>query len=303
MDIFEKQQRVDSLKGMVKARWFAILIMVALGLILKLKFFGWAPKFDPFAVLEIGFVIFGYNFIYWLFIRQPIEKIESRGLAIVSVAQVAADAIIFAIIFYYGGTIESINFILFFVVILTTSSLYKTRGIILAGILCSVLFGGIILAEYYGLIPHIYAYKGAVWFGIPESTRAKVIGFIFYMAVAVIFSAFLSNLFRKQIKNLRQERDKVTEQSKILTLQTQELTQAKDQIQGSLVKSDVARRAAIQARDEAEKANLELNKKIDELEKFYKITIGREVRIVELKSEIKDLKDTIRKLEKELAKK
>jgi len=50
-----------------------------------------------------------------------------------------------------------------------------------------------------------------------------------------------------------------------------------------------------------EKANTELQKKIDELEKFYKITVGREVRMVELKSQIKDLKDTIKKLDEELS--
>jgi len=68
-----------------------------------------------------------------------------------------------------------------------------------------------------------------------------------------------------------------------------------------LVTSDTARRAATQARNEMEKANLELKKKIDELEKFYKITVGREVRMVELKSQIKDLKDTIKKLDEELS--
>ncbi len=49
-----------------------------------------------------------------------------------------------------------------------------------------------------------------------------------------------------------------------------------------------------------EKANLELKKKIDELEKFYNVTVGREVKMAELKSEIKQLKENIKRLEEKL---
>src|SRR4030042_3189987 len=51
MAVFEKQQRVDSVRGIIKARWFAIVIIVTLGLILKLRCFGWSPVFKPFLLL------------------------------------------------------------------------------------------------------------------------------------------------------------------------------------------------------------------------------------------------------------
>jgi len=39
MDIFEKQQRIDSVKGIIKARWINIALLVAMGFVLKIKYF------------------------------------------------------------------------------------------------------------------------------------------------------------------------------------------------------------------------------------------------------------------------
>lgn len=305
MDIFEKQQRLDSIRGIVKARWINIALIVAMGFVLKTKYSvgEWAPGFEYFKMVAMGTFAFGYNFAYWLFIRRPIEKIGERSLSVVAALQVVMDQIMYTLVVYYSGTVESIAPVLYFITILIASSLYKTKGIILAGLLAVFLHNGLLIAELKGLIPHLTAYKGTVWFGNPFVTQGRITGVTFYMAVAVVFSIILSGLFKKRIKSLREQSDKLTQQSQVLTLQTQELTQAKDQLQGALTKSDVARRAATQAREEMEKANLELKQKIDELEKFYKITVGREVRMVELKSEIKNLKDTIKKLEDELSKK
>lgn len=305
MDIFEKQQRIDSIRGIVKARWFTIAILVILGLTLKVKYLTgeWAIGFEYLKMIAFSILAFGYNFAYWLFIRRPIEKIGERRLTIVSALQVIVDQLIYTLIFYFTGTVESVGFVLYFITILIASSLYRSRGIILTGALAVFLHNSLLIVEIKGLIPHITAYPGTIWFGNVFMTQGKMIGFTYYMAVAVIFSIILSGLFRKQIKALSDKSDTLTKQSRLLTSQTQELTQAKDQLQSAFTKSDIARKVATNAKEDLEKANLELRSKIDELEKFYKVTVGREVKMVELKLRIKELDETVKKLQDKLSKK
>ena len=209
----------------------------------------------------------------------------------------------YALVFYFTGTVESIAFLLFYITILVASSLYKTRGIILSGILAVILHNGTLIIEYYRLIPHITAYPGTVWFGNSEMTRGKVIGFTFYMAVAVAFSVVLSNLIRNREARLRQERDKVKEQSNVLMLQTQELSQTKDYLHEALTKSDAARVEIEKTKTDLEKANLELQAKLRELEKYGQVTTGRELRMIELKDKIKTMEARMKELELQINKK
>lgn len=310
MDIFEKQQRIESINGIIKVRWFIVAIIVVLGFVLKVKYFGWATGFQEgisgyLKMGAFGFLAFGYNFIFWLFMRRlmrkPLEKISDRALSIMSILQIIPDQFMFTLVYYITGTVDGMSFVFYFISVFLASGIYKAKGIILTGLLAGFLYTTLLIIEYQGLIPHFNTYQGVTLFGSVYVLRGKIVSFLFYIGVMTFAAAFLSSLIRNREKKLRQQRDQLSGQTQLLTLQTQELTHAKDQIQDALVRSDVARRAATQSRDEAEKANLELKKKIDELEKFYKITIGREVRMVELKSEIKDLKDTIKKLEEELS--
>ncbi len=313
MDIFEKQQRIETINGIIKVRWFIAAIIIGLGVILKAKYFGWAGGFEGSLVYgylkmgAFGAVAFGYNFIFWLFmrrlVRKPIEKISGRALNNMSTLQIVPDLLMFTLIFYNTGTVDTMSFMYYFLSIFFASSIYKSRGIILTGALAGFLYTTLLIIESQGLIPHLNTYQGITLFGSPYVTRGRIVSFIFYIGITTFTAAFLSNLIRSREKKLRQQHGQLSSQTQLLTHQTQELTQAKDEIQGALVISDVAKRAATQSRDEAEKANLELKKKVDELEKFYKITVGREVRMVELKSQIKDLRQTIKNLEGEISKK
>lgn len=202
----------------------------------------------------------------------------------------------YTLVFYFTGTVESIAFLLYYITILVASSIYKTRGIILSGILAVILHDGTLIAEYYRLIPHILAYPGTVWFGDLFMTRGKVIGFTFYIAVAIAFSVVLSNLIRNREARLKQERDKVKEQSDVLIVQTQELTETHDYLHEALTKSD-------KARIELEKIKQQLEAKIEELEKYGQVTTGRELKMVELKEKIKNMEERMKELEQQIKEK
>jgi len=304
MDTFEKQQRIESINGIIKVRWFIAIIIVGLGFVLKIKYFGWASGFQGDTIsgylkmVAFGSIAFGYNLVFWLIMkrlaRKPVEKINDKTLSIVSVLQIIPDQIMFTLVYYNTGTVDSMSFVFYFISVLLASSLYKTKGIILTGLLSGFFYTMLLIVEYQGIIPHFNTYQGVTLFGSPYVTKGKIVTFICYIGIMTFVAAFLSNLIRRREKNLREQRDKLYEQTHVLAVQTNELAQAQGQLQGALSRSDIAGRAATQARDEMEKANTELQKKIDELEKFYKITVGREVRMVELKGKIKELEKKIK---------
>jgi len=67
-------------------------------------------------------------------------------------------------------------------------------------------------------------------------------------------------------------------------------------------KLEIARNIAVVRAQEAEKAkNLaeerarEINKRKEELERFYKLTVGRELKMIDLKGKIKQLENTLTK--------
>jgi len=295
MDIFEKQQRIEAIQKIVKVRWFNIAIIISIALVGKTGLMGdWAAGLEYFKIGLMAAVAFGYNFIYWIFIRRPVEQITDRTLKVITLCQVVVDQIMYTLIFYFSGTVESISFLLYYITILIASSLYKTAGIIWGGLLAVFLHNGTLIIEYYRIIPHLVGYPGTIWFGNLYMTRGKIVGFTLYMTVAVLFSVVLSNLIRNRETRLRQERDKVKEQSNALTLQTRELIQTKDYLHEALTKSDKSRIELIAAQEQ-------LEAKIRELEKYGEVTTGREIRMIELKEKIKNLEEVVKDLQAQMA--
>ena len=96
--------------------------------------------------------------------------------------------------------------------------------------------------------------------------------------------------------------DKIKKGESIIRMETTRMTKKKGKIDVSLTVSpivDVERRivgASVIARDITEQKILEkeLKQRIESLERFQKITIGRELRMKELKQEIKNLKSELR---------
>lgn len=306
MDIFEKQETIEAIKVTVKARWIYASIIFLQGIVIKYGF----PEIPLAGTTTLSLILasaFFFNFGYWLYIRRPPEKMSTWGLQTVKALQVIMDSIWVSAILFFSGTIGKMVIVAYFIAIMNGASLYKTRGMILSTLFLQFLFTILAVSQYYGVMKTEVPVKEI--FSYPFSTKDKnsliflLVSFYSYSSGAALFGGYLAGLFRRREGRLKKQKNELTKKTNILALQTQELIQAKGELQSALTKSDVARKAASLARDEMEKANLELNEKIDELEKFYKVTVGREVRMAELKSQISELKATIKKLERELPEK
>jgi hypothetical protein len=293
MDLFEKQQTIEATKMAVRARWFYILVVLFQGLIIKLIF----PKLPLIAspmISLMGIVVLISNLCLWLYFRRPMEKIGNLGLKIVKGSIVPFDQLALSVIFYFSGTANKMLFIIYFILILLGASLYKTKGVVLITILTSILYSSLVLLEYFGLMPYVSpeAYAQSSFKSLKGDwflAGGQLLAFNLYLLMVVIVANYLANLFKRRENSLMLQRDELSKKTETLML-------AQNELQSALMKSDIARKVATRARDDIEKANVELKQKMEELERFYKMTVGREVKMEEMKSEIKKLKETIKKL-------
>jgi len=301
MDIFEKQQTIEAIKTVIKARWFYVSVVLLQAITLKLLFPS-TPLPNDFFILLIFVVVLVLNFGYWAYLRIKPENVNNLILKIIKFCQVFVDQLAMVAIIYFSGTANKHIVMMFIVTIMIASVLYKAKGVALWTFFTMLLYTGLVSLEYLGLLPELppeAASQTAFKFlkGETNFTKMLLIGFNTYMIAVALYAVYLAKIFRSREKKLRERTDEAINKSDLLFAQTSELAQSKDQIQDALVISDIARKAATQSRDEAEKANLELKKKIDELERFYKVTVGREVRMAELKEKIKELEKKVKKEE------
>lgn len=299
MDIFEKTQNIETIKTVVKARWFYVFAVFLQGLLVKYIFRGPAPLPSGSTISLIVFGLFILNFLYWIYLRRPPEKISALGVQIIKASQALGDQLGITAILYFSGTVRKLIPFLYFITLIEAASLYKRRGVIWVTIAGNLFFSVLSMLEFFGKIVPAAApdVSPASVIGNNIWLRGQIIGFATYSFAGAVMAGFLASLFRKREKKLQQQKDELVQKSEVLTTKTEELTKTKDYLHEALTKSDAARTETEKTKGQLEKANQELKAKIDELEKYGQLTTGREIKMVELKEKIKALEDRIGELE------
>ena len=305
MDIFEKQQTIEAIKTVIKARWFYVSVVLLQAITLKLLFPS-TPLPNDFFILLIFVVVLVLNFGYWAYLRIKPENVNNLILKIIKFCQVFVDQLAMVAIIYFSGTVNKHIVMMFIVTIMIASVLYKAKGVALWTFFTMLLYTGLVSLEYLGLLPELppeAASQTAFKFlkGETNFTKMLLIGFNTYMIAVALYALYLVNIFRNREKKLRGKTDEAIKKSELLTLQTQELSKTKDYLHEALTKSDAARVEIEKTKAELEKANLELQAKVRELEKYGQVTTGRELKMIELKEEIKNLRETVENLKDQLA--
>src|SRR4030043_168282 len=118
MDIYEKQQTIESIKTVIKARWFYVASIAGIVIILRALspvFFAAPPMpSNLWSSLIVAGVIF-INFTFWLYFRLPPEKINDRALRIIKFSQVPIDVLGLSAGFYFSGTINKVLVMLYII--------------------------------------------------------------------------------------------------------------------------------------------------------------------------------------------
>jgi polyhydroxyalkanoate synthesis regulator phasin len=303
MDVFEKQQTIEAIKTVVKGRWFLASMLFLQGVMLMI-FFPEVPLPRGPSMLIILACAFILNFWFWLYCRRSVEQMSSGSVQTIKALQVFMDQVLISAVLFFAGTTGTFVIVLYFIVIMVGADLYRTKGIILSTISGCFLFTIVAFFEYKGIVyrqPPIRELF-TVSFAVGNIRNLMIILFAFYTSYAgsAILAAYLASLFKKREARLQAQKDELVEKTQLLTSQTQELTTTKDYLHEALTKSDKARAELERTKVELEKTNAQLKAKVDELEKYGEVTTGRELKMVELKEEIKNLRETVKDLKGQL---
>lgn len=195
------------------------------------------------------------------------------------------DLFFITIIVHYLGGVEWIGAMTYVLTLLFGAGILPRKKSIALGIIAAFFYSSLVSLEYFGIISHHSLFMMGP--GIYQSS-SYVVSQLLLVIACFYFIADTSGVFSERIKEkgklLIEEREKVTkayreveEAKKVLEIQVEARTKELKELTESL--------------DEQVKARTqELQEKIRELEQFNKLAVGRELKMTELKEEIKNLK-------------
>lgn len=216
-----------------------------------------------FVAMVLLFVAFSAINIALHFAQKRVEKVFSGGLlAVISYIQIIIELIFFTIIMHSAGGVESVSLVFFFLPVVSASLIFGSKGSIITALASGALINLLIIAEYYGVISHIPRYGvPTIEFQNLSIALTKTITIAIFYVIIGSFSGHGAKMLFKREKSFEEKMQQLDEQTKNLTKRGRELTAA----------------------------NRELDNKVAELERFQKQTVGRELKMIELKKEIKKL--------------
>lgn len=186
--------------------------------------------------------------------------------------------LILTFLFYNSGGIEWIGAIFFiFVILYGNIILDRVRGFITSTAGC-VFYTSLVLLEYSGLIPFKTPYISTGLYQDPNYLLITI-PFVLFTFYFLGWSAGLfTETLRKRNLELGKTRVALEESKGVLEIKVRARTKE-------------LRELAERREEEIKKRTKELRERVGELEKFQKLTVGRELKMIELKKKIKELEE------------
>ena len=187
------------------------------------------------------------------------------------------------LIVYDAGGVEWLGAIFYlFPIVWGNVTLPKTLGRVLT-LFTAFSYSALVLLQYFNLIPYTALYNLPT---PPHLSSWYVFSSIAFAFLTFYFLGMGANLFtdefRKKVIELEKTKNALEEAKTVLEIKVRARTRELQEL--------------IERQEEIIKERTrELQEKIDEMEKFQKIAVGRELKIIELKDEIKKLKEELEK--------
>jgi hypothetical protein len=191
----------------------------------------------------------------------------------------ALEAIFILVLMHVAGVTPFLGAIILVNYLFTAYFTYNSK-FYLWGILFFCLSGyiALILLEYLGIIPFVDVLgTGINLSGNFSVFMINLVPSTLLMILLFIIISFFSDKLHEIIKELFKKEKELSEAKGVLEIRVKARTQELE-------------REKISLEQKVQERTAELQKKINELEKFQKISVGRELKMIELKKEVDRLK-------------
>jgi len=285
-DLLEKV--LWGLRSVINILVFFFIIVILLRYALKIPFSLWFNFWIAFWILCL--------FIFIFFIKRQ------RDASIINKAHFGffvLQILILTIIVHYLGGIESIGvlFCTFFIVygIFLLPKKYNLL-IVLISLSC---FFTLACLEYLEILPHYTLFAGGDIFKNPIGTLSRLTIIIASFFLLFIITSRLSERMRIQTEDLTKSQSKLKTLNLELENKVGEFKEVKNALEDAKATLEIKVKARTRELEElaqglekeVKQRTKELQNKLQELERFQKFAVGREMKMVELKKEIKRLKE------------
>lgn len=188
------------------------------------------------------------------------------------------DLLFLTFIIHFLGGAEWLGAIFYILVLVTSGVLLPKKRAIKLGLITWFFYSALILLEYLGIIGHrpLFILEPGLYQSLSYIGIQILVLIAFFYFVAETAGTF-SDTLKERTKQLEKAYQETEEAREILEIKVRARTKELEDLTQSL-EEKVEERAG------------ELQGKIKELEKFQKLAVGRELRMIELKKDIKKLK-------------
>ncbi|MEW6359610.1 MAG: HAMP domain-containing sensor histidine kinase [Planctomycetota bacterium] len=189
-----ERELIHRTRWLITSRWLAA-VGVLLFPLAAYHAFGVGLSLTPVLVISVSIAL--YNVVFLLCYRALIlrEQLRFRALAIFANIQIFSDLLALTVLIHYTGGVEN-PFLFFYIFHMIISSiLLTTFHACLQATIASILFVGLALCEYHGLIPHV---KLTHYLAAPYHDRLQVVAGV---CVALVSSLYLSVFMASSIAN------------------------------------------------------------------------------------------------------
>ena len=283
-EISNKEQALERVERVLRQRTFVALISVPFLVFLqKFSHFFSPPLLVLFTIIIFGIFPVGY------FIKKKKEALTANNICLLLALTFTIELIcvltifyllIPLLIYYFGNLLLSMVFVLTLFVIVS-NPVFNNRKysyfFFILSCLALLVFG---VFDYYRVRQ------------LDRIVFSLVISFMFISVVQFYLDNFW-NMFRRQTEELEELNEKLEQR---VMERTRELEEAKTALEIKVkARTKELEELAENLEAQVKERTKQLQKRVSELESFQKLTVGREVKMVELKKETEKLKKELGK--------
>ena len=206
MTFEQKIHKIKLCQFIVNSRW---LIHGAIALTALIHKFMGGSELNVYIIFIFIFISYAFNFFYYMLLRRDPREISSRSLNFICIFQLVVDILLYTLVVYITGGVDSIAFIFYFFAIFMGIMILRERQIIAISLFTMVMYVTVVFMESTEGIPHFFYYDFpmGVYQNI-DATLNNVTTIIVTFLATAFLAAFITKMIRQREEELMKERDR-----------------------------------------------------------------------------------------------